>query len=310
MDLRHLRTFVAVADEGTVSQAALRLHIAQPALSRQIRDLEEELGVQLFERVRRRLVLTGEGEQLLGDCRAVLGAIHSLIERSKLLRRQEGGILRVAATPQMIERVFSGFLHRYGARRPDVQIKLSDAAGGKALTMLERGELHLGIGLKRAIEYDPQAFDSMDLPPVEFIAAYRSSLFKLGAGPNVEITGLAPYPLLPIGAAFWIRQTFDAACRLAGIKPRIFMESNTPHTLLALAENGHGIAILPSIVPTSRYRLETRRIAHARKPLREPLAVLWDRRRALPPYAKDFCDHLAAYMRQVFSVSTRGSRSA
>jgi DNA-binding transcriptional LysR family regulator len=208
----------------------------------------------------------------------------------------------------MIEHVFSGFLHRYGERRPDVQIKLSDAAGGKALTMLERGELHLGIALKRAVEYDPQAFDSMDLPPVEFIAAYRPSLFHLGAGPNIDISRLAPHPLLPIGGGFWIRQTFDAACRLAGVKPKIFMESNTPHTLLALAENGHGIAILPSVVPTNRYRLETRRITHGHKPLREPLAVLWDRRSALPSYAQDFCDHLAAYMREVFSVPTRGVR--
>lgn len=73
MDLRHARTFVTVADLGTVSKAAERLHIAQPALSRQIGNLENELGVKLFDRVGRRLVLTGEGEQLLGDCRALLG---------------------------------------------------------------------------------------------------------------------------------------------------------------------------------------------------------------------------------------------
>ena len=78
MDLRQLRTFVTVAEQGTVSGAALRLRIAQPALSRQISHLEDELGVKLFDRVRRRLVLTGEGEQLLGDCRTVLGAVGSL----------------------------------------------------------------------------------------------------------------------------------------------------------------------------------------------------------------------------------------
>ena len=75
MDLRQLRTVVTVVEQGTVSKAALRLHIAQPALSRQIKDLEQELGLKLFDRVRRRLVLTGEGEQLLGDCRTVLAAV-------------------------------------------------------------------------------------------------------------------------------------------------------------------------------------------------------------------------------------------
>ena len=66
MDLRHARTFVTIADLGTVSKAAVRLRIAQPALSRQISNLEQELGLKLFDRVGRRLVLTGEGEQLLG----------------------------------------------------------------------------------------------------------------------------------------------------------------------------------------------------------------------------------------------------
>src|SRR5262245_28607558 len=129
MDLRHLRTFVTVAEQGTVSKAALRLRIAQPALSRQISDLEQELGIKLFDRVRRRLVLTGEGEQLLGDCRTVLGAVGSLSQRAHLFRRGDSGILRVAATPQTIEGVLSTFLHRFAERRPNVQIKLTEAVG-------------------------------------------------------------------------------------------------------------------------------------------------------------------------------------
>ena len=72
MDLRHTRTFVTVAELGTVSKAAQQLHVAQPALSRQITDLEQELGFRLFDRVGRRLVLTSEGQQFLGDCRGLL----------------------------------------------------------------------------------------------------------------------------------------------------------------------------------------------------------------------------------------------
>src|SRR5262245_55119516 len=123
MDLRHLRTFVTVAEQRTVSKASLRLRIAQPALSRQIKELEDELGVRLFDRVRRRLVLTGAGAQVLADCRTVLGAVGSLSERSQLLRRGDSGILRLAATPQTIEGIFSIFLQRYAKRRPNVQIK-------------------------------------------------------------------------------------------------------------------------------------------------------------------------------------------
>ena len=89
MDLKRLRTFVAVADLGTVSKAALRLRISQSALSRRIGDLEYECGFKLFDRIGRRLFLTTRGEQLLGDCRGVLGQLGSLGERIELLKRGE-----------------------------------------------------------------------------------------------------------------------------------------------------------------------------------------------------------------------------
>jgi DNA-binding transcriptional LysR family regulator len=302
MDLRRLRTFISVVEQGTVSKASLQLHIAQPALSRQISELEEELGVRLFDRVRRRLVLTGEGERLLGHCRTVLGAVGSLSEQAQLLRRGESGILRVAATPQTIEGVFSSFLHRYAKRRPNVHIKLSEAVGGHQMEKLERGEIHVAIGFKRAIEAEGHAIESFELLPIDFLAACPDSV-KLGTGGNADIARLAAHPLLLLDSSFWVRSTFDAACRLAGVKPDIFIESRAPHALLALAEAGHGVAIVPSVLPTHRYRLRIVRITHRRRPLREPLAVLWDKRRPLPPYAKDFCESLAAHMREVFPIS-------
>jgi DNA-binding transcriptional LysR family regulator len=302
VDLRHLRTFVCVAEQGTVSKASLRLHVAQPALSRQINDLEEELDVRLFDRVRGRLVLTGEGEQLLGYCRSVLGAVTALGERAELLKRPDTGVLKVAATPQMIDGVFSGFLHRYARQRPHVEVKLTEAVGPSLLTMLERGELHIGISLMQAVEADSHAFELFPLPPIEFLAACHVSL-PIGATGQVEIRRLAAHPLLLLDPTFVVRRTFDAACRVAGLRPDVFLESRTPHALLALAEAGHGIAIVPSVLPTHRYRLRILRITHRRRPLREPLAVLWDKRRARPRFAGDFCESLAAYMREVFPIS-------
>ena len=108
MDLKRLRTFVAVADLGTVSKAALRLRISQSALSRQISDLEYECGFKLFDRIGRRLFLTTRGEQLLGDCRGVLGQMGSLGERIELLKRGDSGVLKLAAPPQTIESVLVG----------------------------------------------------------------------------------------------------------------------------------------------------------------------------------------------------------
>src|SRR6266550_1764450 len=100
MDLKRLRTFVAVADLGTVSKAALRLRIRQSALSRQISELEYECGFKLFDRIGRRLFLTTRGEELLGECRGLLSHLRLLGERIELLNRGDSGLLKVAAPPQ------------------------------------------------------------------------------------------------------------------------------------------------------------------------------------------------------------------
>lgn len=113
MDLRQIRTFVTVAEQGSVSRAALHLHITQPALSRQVLDLQRELRLKLSDRIGRGLVLTPEGEQLLVDCRALLNGADTLRERAQTLLRGDSGVLNVAASPVQIEAVFSTFLHQY-----------------------------------------------------------------------------------------------------------------------------------------------------------------------------------------------------
>ena len=302
MDLRHARTFVTVAELGTVSKAALHLHIAQPALSRQISDLEQELGFKLFDRVGRRLLLTGEGEQLLSDCRGLLNYATAVGERAQLLRRGDTGVLKVAASPQHIESVFSQFLHRYGQRYPNVQVKVSEGTGIEILAMLERGEIHLGQSLVHAVQPDDRRFGSYPLAPVELLAACHPSL-TLGNRGAIEVGRLAPYPLLLLDGGFAVRRAFDAACRLAGLKQNILLESRAPHTLLALAEAGHGVAIIPSALRTHRYVLRIVGVTYRGKSLREPLAIFWEKRRPLPPYATAFCEMLAEYVREVFPIT-------
>ena len=217
MDLRHARTFVTVAELGTVSEAAVRLRIAQPALSRQISNLEQEFGLKLFDRVGRRLVLTGEGEQLLSDCRVLLNYASALGEHAQLLRRGDAGVLKVAASPQFIEGVMSDFLRRYAQRYPNVQVKLIEAiAWSDTLGMLERGEIHLGQNLLRAVQSGDPRFANHPLEMVELLAASHAPLM-LGKNGTIEIFRLAAHPLLVLDTSFVSRRTFDATCRLAGI---------------------------------------------------------------------------------------------
>lgn len=302
MNLRHTRTFVTVAELGTVSKAALRLRIAQPALSRQISDLEQELGLKLFDRIGRRLVLTGEGEQLLGDCRGLLNYASAVGERAQQLRRGDVGVLKIAATPLHIESVFSQFLHRYAQRYPNVQVEVMEGSGLEILAMLERGEVHLGQMLPYAVPLDDGRFASQLLEPAELLAACQPTL-TLGKHGGIDIARLAPYPLLLLDGGYGLRRAFDAACRLAGLKPNIRLQSRSPHTLLALAEAGHGVAIVASTFRTQRYDLKIVRLTYRGRPLREPLAVLWDKRRPLPRYATAFCQMWAAHVREVFPIT-------
>lgn len=311
VDLRHARTFVTVVDLGTVSKAAQHLHIAQPVLSRQISDLEQELGIKLFDRVGRRLLLTGEGEQLLGDCRSLLSCAIAVKERAQELQRGNTGVLKVAASPQIIEGAVAEFLRRYARHYPKVQVKLIEAIGWTEIVgMLERGEIQFGLNLMGAVAPDDQRFANFPLEAIDLLAACRSTI-KLGNDGKVEIARLAPYPLLLLDTSYVFRRHFDAACRLAGLKPNIAHESRTPHTLLAMAESGHGVAIIPSALRTDRRPLRIAAVTYRGKPLRELSTMYWDKRRPLPRYATAFCQMLPEYMREVFPISrpTKTGRS-
>jgi DNA-binding transcriptional LysR family regulator len=302
MDLRQLRTFVSVAELGTVAKAAEQLHVAQPALSRQIAALEAELGVPLFDRVRGRLMLSGPGERLLVDCRSLLNYARDLREQAQAMRRPDAGVLKVAASPHFLENIFPQFLRRYEARFPEVRVQMMDHVGAASLALIERGEIHLAQGTPSMIGPGQQHIATDPLVVVEMLAAFTPSL-PMGQSGSIEILELAPYPLLQTGTQYVIRRTFDAACRLAGFDPNTALESLSPHALLAMAEAGHGIAIVPSAVRIDHYRLRVARVTYRRKPVSEPLGLHYDRRRPQPPYAVAFRRMLQEYLAEVWPIA-------
>jgi DNA-binding transcriptional LysR family regulator len=295
MDLKHLRTFVTVAEQGTVSKAAARLHVAQPALSRRIIDLESELGIALFDRVGRRLRLTGEGEQFLAHCRSVLAQFSSLAERARELRHGDSGSLTVAGSPQMIDNVFAPFLHEYAARYPAVQVRLVEGFGDATLAMVERGDVNLGVIVDEAVPPGADHFGHLALVPNAHTAVWGRS-FRLPR--TIEICNLASHPLFVLDTRHVQRRKFDAACRLARVRPNIIFEGSSPHSLLSLAEAGHGVAVVPSNVRLHRYAVKATRVVHEGQRLAEPLSIFWDVRRSQPRYAGDFCVMLQRYHRK------------
>jgi DNA-binding transcriptional LysR family regulator len=309
MDIRHLRAFIAVAEHGTVSSAADVLRITQPALSRQITRLEQEFGFKLFARSGRRLLITPLGEDLIADCRNLLSHVSLLSDQAHALRRGELKVLRIATSALAIEGLFPAFLRRWEAHVPGVRIALIDADADKQLDMVERGDAHLAINVINVVRVDERRFACHLLPLFCVLAAYPRSM-KIEPGDMIDINRLVDHPLLLPSTSFATRSIFDAACRLAGVRPNVAVESGAAHALLAMAEAGHGVAVIPSILFPATTALRVSRVTHRREPLNIAAAVLWDRRRALPQHAETFCHLLTQHVEHAFVIRREAKPAA
>src|SRR5262245_34295792 len=190
MDLRHLRAFAAIVETGGFARAAAQLNLSQPALSRQIHALEAELGVPLFDRIGRRALLTSEGEDLLQRSRRLLNDVDSLGERARALKSGHSGLLRVGATPQVMETVLAGFLKGYRRRHPSVEVHLVEDGGARLPARLDRGDIHLclaGAGDAR--------FHWRHLGPIYLLAVPPPS-HRWSRRATLEIDELVDVPLL------------------------------------------------------------------------------------------------------------------
>ena len=145
VELRHLRYFVAVGEELHFRRAAERLHVSQPPLSQQIRALEAELGVTLFERNRRRVELTEPGRALLGEARGVLAAVDRAVELTQRVARGEAGALAVGFVGSAMYGALPDVLREFRAQRPGVELRLRELPTGAALDALLEGRIDVGV---------------------------------------------------------------------------------------------------------------------------------------------------------------------
>jgi LysR family transcriptional regulator, cyn operon transcriptional activator len=286
MNLRFLRTFVAIADSSGFARAAARLNLTQSAASRQIHALEGELGVRLFDRIGRGIKLTSEGEDLLVRSRRLLADAESLGERARALKSGQTGVLRVGAAPQIMENLLAEFLQGYHKRHPGIEIHLVEDQGARLPARLESGDMHVAI-----LPDSDDRFFRRPLYPMVMIAVVPKD-HRFGRRATVDVADLADEPLLRLGPGFASHAWFDTACRIERIKPRVLFESITPHSLVALARTGLGIALVNSVVRIPRESLRAAVVMHRGAPIGRWTVVAWNRQRFLPPYAERFVEEL------------------
>jgi DNA-binding transcriptional LysR family regulator len=304
MELRHLRYFVAVADAGTVSLAARRLHVSQPALSRQVRDLEQDLGTPLFDRVGRRLRLTRHGGELLSRCRRVLAEVESVTERARALGGSDSGLLRVGATPQFIEAALPGVLRRYRKVCPGIDVQIVEDGAEVLVRRVVDGELHiaLNVGILRV-----EGLTMRPLYPMRVVAVVAPG-HRLARRTRLEVTDLVGERVLILTRDFQSRALFEEACVAAGVQLTIALESRSPQSIVALAEAGEGIAVVPSVVRLPRGRVHAVGMVTDGAPLGHWVGAAWDPRRYLPRYAERFIEVLSAAMRAYPGHTLRATR--
>jgi DNA-binding transcriptional LysR family regulator len=279
IELRHLRYFLAVAEELHFGRAAQRLGIAQPPLSQQIQRLEQVVGARLFERTSRRVQLTDAGRTLMAEARPVLAAAQAAVESARRAARGETGELRVAfaATVMFLDlpRVIREFRQRY----PGVHLDLREMPTGPQLQALRQGDIDIGF----VREPSPD-------PALEIVTVMREPLriavnksHPLAARPTLAVRDLAgePFVLFPEVLAPGLYAQVIGLCRGAGFVPNIIEESRELYTSVSLVEAGVGVSILPASVEKLGWRgVRYRAIPSAAAETR--IAAAWRKDRVRP----------------------------
>jgi DNA-binding transcriptional LysR family regulator len=267
MELRHLRYFIAVAEEENVSRAALTLHVSQPALSRQIRDLEEELGFLLLERSAKSVRLTEAGRVFLNEARAVIQRAEDAVKAARAIATG-GSELHIGYAPSLTARILPQTLRAFQAELPDVRVRLHDFSTEEMLAGLREGQLQMAFvvrltaALLRGLQFEELTRDPMCLAvaPKHPLAARRT----------MTLAEIAREPLISYSRKDYPDAHENLLALFATIKakPRIAEEHDSVSSLIAAVESGAGVAIAPqSLTCTAGPRLKLIPFFPATEPL-------------------------------------------
>ncbi|HEX3799229.1 MAG TPA: LysR substrate-binding domain-containing protein [Verrucomicrobiae bacterium] len=245
MELRHLRYYVAVAENENVSRAALKLHVSQPALSRQIRDLEGELGFLLLERSAKSVRLTAAGRVFLAEARAVLQRADEAILAARAVATGKRGEIHAGYAPSLTVQILPPILRAFQAEMPGVRVALHDLSTEEMLGQLREGRLQVAL-LVRPPPAMLRGFNFAELARYQFrIAVAPKHLFaRLRA---VSLAQAAREPIVAYSRKDYPEYHEFLAATFAGTKTkwRIAEEHDNVTSLITAVEIGTGIALAP-----------------------------------------------------------------
>lgn len=286
--LRQIRSFVVVSRLGSFTKAAKTLHLSQPALTVQIRQLEENLGVQLFDRTTRSVQLTRVGRELAPQLQRLQDELETVLAQTREQAQGQRGVVRLACIPSFAASALPDAIMAFRAKHPQITFSLKDANWSRMIGMVRSGEVDFGVGDKATIE-----------PDLEFIAVMEDRMqvvyrkdHPIAALKKVTMAKLAEHSMVMMDPETSARHTIDGAFAAAGCYPSQACEVMYMATVVAMVRAGLGYAILPASAiewrshPGLAVRLIddpafVRRVGIIRKP-----------GRSLPPQSEAFAEAL------------------
>ena len=239
MEIKDMRAFYAIVEEGNISHAAQRLDIAQPALSRQMKRLETALGVQLFERGSRRIRLTDAGRVMYARVEHILGMVDGTVREITEIGSGVAGSIRLGTITTSGAMLLPELISEFHSRYPNVTYQIWEAEGARILELLDNRVIENGI---TRTQVDSKVYESIVLPN-EPLVLIMNKEHEIGAAPDrVRLAELKDVPIIiPLR---W-QSVFVANCRKDGFEPNVVCVSDSIVQDLLLTKMGMGMALLP-----------------------------------------------------------------
>lgn len=253
VDFRRLRYFVAVAETLHFGRAAARLHMSQPPLSRQIQQLEREMGALLFRRSKRRVELTDAGAYLLEQARRMLAEADTLAARTRRVESGESGRLTLGFISSVDYSILPGLLSAYRAAHPGVTLELRELTSDVQLRELHEGRIDAGMLLAPV---DDATLAMLPLLREPLVAALPADDALARSRTLLSLSSLArrPFIIFPRSAATGLYDSIVEFCRQAGFTPHVAQEAIQMQTIVSLVSAGLGVALVPASLRDLRRR--------------------------------------------------------
>lgn len=287
-DLRHIRAFLAAARIGNFTRAATELHISQSAFTVQIRQLENALGVTLFDRSKRRVALTSAGRELLVPLERLIIDAEAIVSRMRQLAGLRRGVVSLAVLPMVAAQFVPEAIQKFRRRYPGVSVQLRDVVAARLIEAVKKEEVDFGIGTC------PRADRELHATPliVDSLCAFVTRAHLLAREESVTLKEVATQPLILIGKGTSVREVLDDAVHREHLPLNIAYETNYVSTAIGLVRAGLGIAVLPESAGHSEDAREIRCLPITRPALSRKIEIIERKDRSLSPAAEQMVDVL------------------